>query len=107
LEALDALAQSALEGLGAAVEMLSVEQPAKVTKEPLHSVEVIQTLEELASLLRESDMAALQRFAELEETLKNLAPEALEAIDQAMTNLEFETALAYCEDALKSLQRQQ
>lgn len=107
LETLDALAQSTLVALGAAVQMLSVEQPVKAATGPLQSAEVIEALEELSSLLGASDMAALQRFAELEETLNNLAPPALAAIVEAMTNLEFETALAHCEDALKSLQRQQ
>jgi PAS domain S-box-containing protein len=58
--------------------------------------QVLAALQELAGLLQASDLAALQRFAELRPNLQSLPPESLDALDDALQNLDLDTAHALC-----------
>ena len=62
-----------------------------------------QAIEELTGLLKNADLAALQRFAELREVLAAVVPEALETLEDAMQGLEFEDAQKICQEIADSL----
>ena len=55
-------------------------------------------LEELTALLQVSDMAALQRFAELREVLQELPQDVFDAMDAALQDIDLDQALAVCRD---------
>ncbi len=57
----------------------------------------------LVSLLQESDMRALQAYAALRDTYGTAMDERWGPLDQAMTDLEFATALACCDTLLVEL----
>ena len=112
LDALQALAQSTAQALRQAVDVLD---PASVgsagtVKKPLTEnlpvtqvgPQVIVALKELAGLLEASDLAALQRFAELRVTLQTLPQETLDALEEALQNLELDVALTLCRDCMRN-----
>ena len=106
LDALEALVLSTTASLCQAIEALdpaSASIPATVTPAPAQASPVpratpqaLAALQELADLLQASDLAALQRFAELRATLQSLPPEPLSALDKALQNLDLDTAHALC-----------
>ena len=64
---------------------------------------MMAALDELSGLLQSADMAALQRFAELREVLGGLPHDAMDAIDQALQELDLDLALVACQGAIERL----
>ena len=112
LDALQALAQSTAQALRQAVDALdpaSVGSAGTVKKPSTENLpvtqvgpQVIAALKELAGLLEASDLAALQRFAELRVTLQTLPQATLDALEEALQNLELDVALTLCRDCMRN-----
>ena len=113
LDALEALTQSTAQALGQAVDVLDpphlasqaavthpntlpVATPLVLHKDP----QAIAALKELATLLQEEDLAALQRFAELRVALQTLPQESLDAMEEALQNLDLDGALTICRECI-------
>ncbi len=60
--------------------------------------QTMAALDELTALLKASDMAALQRFAELREVMQDLPQDTFDAIDAALQDIDLDQALAVCRD---------
>ena len=90
-QAVDALDPAPQGGQATSAEA-AVDSP--VTKQP--GPQALAALEELAGLLQESDMAALQRFAELREVLQELPSDTVDALDAALQDIDLDLALAVC-----------
>jgi signal transduction histidine kinase/DNA-binding NarL/FixJ family response regulator len=88
-----ALLDIALEGGEATAPTPAVDAPA-----------VLAGLHELSALLLASDMAALQRYAELRATLSGLPADFVDALDLALQDLEFTQAHGLCVGMLQQLQ---
>jgi two-component system sensor histidine kinase/response regulator len=100
-DVLEALAQSAYQALRQAIAALDPEPlapAASTTKDP----QVMAALQELAVLLEASDFAALERFAEMRQTLQTLPQELLNSLEDALQNLELDDALQLCRDGLRN-----
>ncbi|WP_168224855.1 hybrid sensor histidine kinase/response regulator [Rhodoferax aquaticus] len=95
LTTLEALVISTAASLHQAMEAL---EPASAPTSPLAlaTPQAHAALQELVGLLQASDLAALQRFAELRTTLQSLPAESLDGLDEALQNLDLDTALALC-----------
>jgi two-component system, sensor histidine kinase and response regulator len=100
VQELDALADevhSTQEKLGQALAQLEpalVPQPA--TPSAANKVAVLAGLRAVAELLAASDMAALQSFTQLREPLVQQFGSDCEPLDDALQNLDFETAHRLC-----------
>lgn len=79
----------------------ATQRSGKASIEEVNSARL--AIEELSELLRNADLAALQRLAELREVLAVVVPEPLEALEGAMQGLEFEDALKFCQQIAVSL----
>jgi HPt (histidine-containing phosphotransfer) domain-containing protein len=62
-----------------------------------------QAIAELTGLLKNADLAALQRLAELRDVLAAVVPDALESLEGAMQGLELEDAQKICQEIADSL----
>lgn len=65
---------------------------------------VRQALNEIAALLLDSDMGALEHFAVVREVLGALPAGALDDLEEALQSLDFEKALAACQVLLLELE---
>ncbi|OYU45970.1 MAG: hypothetical protein CFE44_04665 [Burkholderiales bacterium PBB4] len=63
---------------------------------------VYRALRELESLLKASDLAALQLFSELRGTLSALPEDKFDSLNSALLSLDFESALLICDELLSS-----
>jgi CheY-like chemotaxis protein len=79
-----------------AKEMLDKASPADVNAARL-------AIQEIIGLLKNADLAALQRLAELRDVLAAVVPQALETLECAMQGLELEEAQKICEEIADSL----
>ena len=110
LDVLHTLAQSAAQALHQAVDALAPHAPLETlhpkaqpaTGVTLADPQVILALKELAGLLQASDLGVLQRFVELRETLQPLPRALLDAMDEALQNLDLGVALHLCLDCLSN-----
>ena len=106
LAELETLVRSTAASLSQAIEALdpvSARSAANVPSASAQDVpvaratpQVLAALQELVGLLQASDLAALQRFAELRATLQSLPAESIDRLDEALQNLDFEAAHAVC-----------
>ena len=97
LEALGVLAQATKLSLAQAVAQLDT--PAKVKAiSPVvaDTREAVLALHALSAMLAESDMGALQAFAQQRDTLASLAGDFFEPLEAAMQGLELDAAHATC-----------
>ena len=78
----------------------STPAPAQASPAARATPQALAALQELAGLLQVSDLTALQRFAELRAPLQSLPAKSLDALDEALQNLDLETALAVCLDCI-------
>ncbi len=112
LAVLETLVLSTAVSLSQAIEAMdpaSASNPATLTPAPAQASPVarenpqaLAALQELAGLLQVSDLTALQRFAELRAPLQSLPAKSLDALDEALQNLDLETALAVCLERIGS-----
>jgi CheY-like chemotaxis protein len=86
----------------AATPVVSVKQ--RVNNAPTADVDAARrAVDELAVLLKSSDLMALQRLAELREILATVVPDQLEALEGAMQGLDLELAQKICKEIVDSL----
>jgi CheY-like chemotaxis protein len=95
-QVLGGLLRSSAEPVASAKQRSEKTSPAEVNAARL-------AVEEITSLLRNSDLAALQRLADLRVVLAIVVPQALEALEGAMQGLEFEDAQKICQEIVESL----
>lgn len=95
LEQLAAAVRETQEALAKVIAQIdNVAAPAAST--PADASAVRSALNELVSLLEADDMAALEKFAEVRDTISAASGEDLEALEVAMQNLNFADGLAVC-----------
>jgi len=86
----------------AATPVVSVKQ--RVNNAPTADVDAARrAVDELAVLLKSSDLMALQRLAELREILATVVPDQLEDLEGAMQGLDLELAQKICKEIVDSL----
>jgi HPt (histidine-containing phosphotransfer) domain-containing protein len=113
LDTLEILAQSTAQALRQAIEALDpvaghsaaslVSLSTKNVFLKKSDPQVIAALTELAGLMRQSDLAVLQRFAELRVTLQTLPQDSIDALEEALQNLDLDAALAQCLECIRNV----
>jgi CheY-like chemotaxis protein len=102
LEGLSILIQSTQQSLSAAIALLGKEP--KSNSVPVSAAllrpAAIESLRKIAILAAASDIEALMCFAEARESLSVLPDEFTERLDEALQNLDLETAQVLCENML-------
>jgi HPt (histidine-containing phosphotransfer) domain-containing protein len=79
----------------------SKQQLSKASPSDVHAAR--QAIAELTGLLKNADLAALQRLSEVRDVLAAVVPDALETLEGAMQSLELEAALKACQEIADSL----
>ena len=102
---LEALARSTAQALQQAMAQLEASpdlDDAPVAAIPVHQLRA--DLQALQALLAQSDLAALQQFAEIRGQLGGLPQHELGALENALQSLELEDAHRYCSAILRRLE---
>ena len=102
-QAIDA-ARPALAGLLQALQPAARRQPAEAAASPADRQALQQGLGQLAVLLRNADMAALDAVAGLQGQFSGLLDERFQALDEAVAGLDFGPALGHCTQLLAALE---
>ncbi len=71
--------------------------PTAETAAPVDAAAVSRSLRELAGLLRQADMRALEVFEQLQQIQSIQSEAAMAPLDEAMAMLDFDLALAHCQ----------
>jgi HPt (histidine-containing phosphotransfer) domain-containing protein len=75
--------------------------PSFVSADDLEAARI--AVDEITALLKNSDLFALQRLAELREVLAAVEPNHLESLEDAMQGLDFEAAQKVCQEIAELL----
>jgi CheY-like chemotaxis protein len=106
--ALESLCDTIDEKLLSHEERLSERVTASGTapQDPADRVELLEALASLQHMLAESDMGAIEALASLRARFPHAAGPSLEALDQAVDDLDFDVAQRHCRDWLTAGQAQ-
>ena len=98
-------ARPALAELLRALQATSASQPAAAAAaKPADRQALQHGLRQLADLLRNADMAALDAVASLQGQFSGLLAERFQALDEAVAGLDFDPALGHCRQLLEALE---